>query len=692
MKKNTKINFIQSIGGKILIIFVLMSIISIIGLSIVFISEASKSLREQTFNQLESIQQIKKNQIENYFSDLINLMDDVQTNLRFIDGIALFRDIFPNGINSDEYIDLYDKRFPGLNTFEKVFGFYDVFLIDLEGNIVFTVEKEDDWGTNLVNGEFKSTGLAKAFEQGKEKTSIIDFEWYDPSNEPASFLSTPLRDSNGKLIGVAAFQISLEQINDIMQENSGMGETGGSYLVGEDYLMRSDSDLDHTPMTVKESFEEKIEMDTASIDYALEGKTGQHIIIIEVDGEQQPILSSYSSVTINNQITWAMVADIDEEEINEPINALIFFIIITTVIILSIIIIVAFIFSRSISRPISSAVLVADSIAEKDLTKEIENKYLKKKDETGQLSRALVEMKESLTGMVQDLTNGVNSIASSATELSTISEEMSKGAVLTTDKTNTVASAAEEMNTNIVSVASGMEQTSTNISGVASAAEEMNTTIGQIAQNTEKARTITEDAVKQSESVSNRMNELGVSALEIGKVTETITSISAQTNLLALNATIEAARAGTAGKGFAVVAGEIKELAQKTATATEDIKDKIQGIQNATNMTINDIQEIGKIIKEVNDIVSTIAAAIEEQTITTKDITRNMNEASLGVTDASKRMAQSAEVTQSIAKDIADVSLSAQNISGNTVQINSSAKELSKLSEQLKTMIEQYKL
>jgi methyl-accepting chemotaxis protein len=90
---------------------------------------------------------------------------------------------------------------------------------------------------------------------------------------------------------------------------------------------------------------------------------------------------------------------------------------------------------------------------------------------------------------------------------------------------------------------------------------------------------------------------------EIGKVTETISEISSQTNLLALNATIEAARAGAAGKGFAVVAGEIKALAQQTATATEDIKNRISGVQNSTSSGIAEIEKISRVIFEVSDIV-----------------------------------------------------------------------------------------
>ena len=188
------------------------------------------------------------------------------------------------------------------------------------------------------------------------------------------------------------------------------------------------------------------------------------------------------------------------------------------------------------------------------------------------------------------------------------------------------------------------------------------------------------------------MDALGNSANEIGKVTETITSISDQTNLLALNATIEAARAGAAGKGFAVVASEIKDLAKQTADATEDIKNKIDGIQTSTNNSIVDIKKIEEIVQNVNDYITTIASAVEEQSITTKDISDNMGQASAAVQEASERTAQNSTVSQDIAKEISEVSRSAEEMSAAGTQVADSAKELSGLSERLKAMVDTYKL
>jgi len=188
------------------------------------------------------------------------------------------------------------------------------------------------------------------------------------------------------------------------------------------------------------------------------------------------------------------------------------------------------------------------------------------------------------------------------------------------------------------------------------------------------------------------MKQLGTAAQEIGKVTETITSISSQTNLLALNATIEAARAGAAGKGFAVVANEIKELAQQTASATEEIKGRISGIQSSTGAAIADVDKIAGVIREVGEIVATIATAIEEQAAVTRDMARNIAEASSGVKDANERVAQTATVSQEIARDIAAVNTASGEMTSASQQVQASSMDLSQLAEQLKAMVGRFKL
>jgi len=301
-------------------------------------------------------------------------------------------------------------------------------------------------------------------------------------------------------------------------------------------------------------------------------------------------------------------------------------------------------------------------------------------------------MKNSLRRLLGGISNGVHTLATAATELTSVSRQTASGTATMSDKAITVAAAAEEASANTLSIAAGMEQSASNLSSVASATEEMSATVGDISANTAQARVISEKATGQAQSITAQMQKLGQSAQEIGNVTETITNISAQTNLLALNATIEAARAGSAGKGFAVVANEIKELAKQTAEATEDIKTRIAGIQGSTSVAIGEIGQITAVIKEVGGIVSSIAAAIEEQATVTRDVAGNIAQASVGVRDAHERVSQTAEVSRTIARDIAGVNAAVTDMRGGGEKVQASALELSKLAEELGAQVAQFRM
>jgi methyl-accepting chemotaxis protein len=348
--------------------------------------------------------------------------------------------------------------------------------------------------------------------------------------------------------------------------------------------------------------------------------------------------------------------------------------------------------TRSIAKPLTAVVAHLGEVAQGNVSKDVPIEYLDRGDEIGALSKALQTMLGSLRGILKDITDGIGVLSSSSAELSANSTQMSEGSRGASGKAHSVAAAAEQMTANVMSVAAGMEQTTTNLTSVASASEQMTATIGEIANNSEKARCITEEATRQAARISEQMNQLGAAAQQIGKVTETITEISSQTNLLALNATIEAARAGSAGRGFAVVANEIKELAQQTAAATEDIKGRIAGVQSSTAGGIAEIEKVSQVIREVSDIVASIAAAIEEQSTVTKDIARNIAEASTGVKDANKRVSETSQATADIAREIVGVDEAAGQMADGSEQVKTSATELSRVAEQLQLTVQRFRV
>jgi methyl-accepting chemotaxis protein len=182
----------------------------------------------------------------------------------------------------------------------------------------------------------------------------------------------------------------------------------------------------------------------------------------------------------------------------------------------------------------------------------------------------------------------------------------------------------------------------------------MGASIREISTSANEGAKVAGQAVSVAESAAETMGRLGESSVEIGTVIRTITSIAEQTNLLALNATIEAARAGEAGKGFAVVAGEVKDLAQETAKATEDIARRVEAIQADGQRAVEAISEITRIIASINDYQVTIASAVEEQTATTSEMNRNISEAAQGSADIAGSIGGVAQATQTTAEGTAE--------------------------------------
>jgi methyl-accepting chemotaxis protein len=605
------------------------------------------------------------------------------------------KDALSRAGDRSQYSQLHALYHPIIRSYLQKFGYYDIFLVDSDtGKIVYSVFKELDFATSLTNGPYAGTNFAEAFRKANASTSpdtvvVTDFKQYFPSYEaPAGFVASPIF-SEGHKIGVLMFQFPIDNLNRIMAERAGMGKSGETYLVGGDYLMRSDSFLDPQNHSVAASFRhpDKGKVDTEATRSALAGKTEEKII---TDYNGNPVLSAYTPLEFEG-LDWALLAEIDEAEAFAAVKAMQWIASVVAAIGIAAIVIVALLLARSIIRPVQGVVASLTDLAqgEGDLTTRLP---VTTHDEIGQLAQRFNEFMDKLQNMIKDITSGVGTLSSSSTELSAISQQMSASAEQTSGKSETVATAAEEMSANMGSVSAAMEQSSTNTSMVASAAEEMTATINEIAKNAEQARSISDQAVSQTRDAGQQMATLGKAAQSIGKVTETITEISEQTNLLALNATIEAARAGEAGKGFAVVANEIKELARQTADATLDIKKQIHDMQASTGCTVEAIDQIGKVIDNVNEIVGSIATAVEEQSVSTKEIAENISQVSIGIGEVNENVAQSTSVAGEITHSITEVNQAAGEMANSSSQVRLSAEELSTLAEQLNEMVRRFKV
>ena len=314
------------------------------------------------------------------------------------------------------------------------------------------------------------------------------------------------------------------------------------------------------------------------------------------------------------------------------------------------------------------------------------------KDSIGAVAGAIATMIESTRNTIQSLAETADILDRNAAELTQMAKTMADNAEAGRSGTLFAASKAKEVRERMTSVAAAMEQASTNVATVAAAAEEMTATITEIAGNTERAKGVTNDAVAKAEITSRQLAELGQAAQEIGKVTETITAISSQTNLLALNATIEAARAGEAGRGFAVVANEIKELANQTAQATQEIHNRISAIQSAIGVTVHNINEVSAAISSINEVVTTVAAAVEEQSVTTRDIADNVGQASAGLSEVAGNVATTSTMMEAMAQENESMGIRSAELSEHSKTVESRAAEVTQKVLDLRSVIGRFKI
>jgi len=357
------------------------------------------------------------------------------------------------------YNEAHEKYHDFLFKFAQRFDFYDIFIIDNQSSkVVYSVYKEVDFATSLTAGPFASSNLALAYEQakniGEKDVVFVDYQQYLPSYDaPASFIATPIYEQ-GIHTSTLVFQVSIDALNTIMTERAGLGESGETYLVGPDFLMRSDSYLDPKNHSVVNSFRypKTGTVKTTAAMQALQGEAGQQVI---TDYNGAKVLSSYQPIDVLG-LKWALLAEIDQKEAFAAVTYLTTILIITSLICIAIVVFIAFVFARSLTRPVQllvdtmrhverqgdfsvrSPVLSQDEIGSSAsafnclldaLQSSISqtNTVMNKMAEGEFNHRITVDCKGELYSLKQATNNCANSLEQAMSEINHVIDEMSQG-------------------------------------------------------------------------------------------------------------------------------------------------------------------------------------------------------------------------------------------------------------------------
>ncbi|MED5548229.1 MAG: methyl-accepting chemotaxis protein [Pseudomonadota bacterium] len=571
---------------------------------------------------------------------------------------------------------------PWFRSFLRARGYYDVFLFNTDGDLVYSVFKEADFATNLMRGPHRDTDLGHIYRQASalpaSEIAFIDFAPYAPSNDaPASFIATPVFDDGGNRAGVLVFQMPISRLNAVAGALTGLGETGEAYIIGDDGLMRTDTRFADGSTILEQRAGDAIE--AAMV-------TNQHSVIETMDHLGNRVFAAVAPTEFHG-VRWATVVTMTQAEALAASRSLTITLLVAAIVLTLLVGAIGVWIAMKAAKPLQTLTDVTRSVAAGDL--QIEVPHRDRQDEIGALAETIDQFKQSLVDKARLERESADAEAAAAERMKAerlrLAEEFenSVGAVVSalasaasqlSQSAESLSASSEQTSNQAVSVAASAEQATANVETVATAAEEMSASIGEIGRQAVESSQRATTAEEEASVTVRRVEALTEAANRIGTVVSLIQDIAEQTNLLALNATIEAARAGEAGKGFAIVAQEVKQLAAQTAGATTEISQQIEEIQSATGVSAKAIGSVAGAIADLNRIAGSISDAMEEQAAATREIASNVQEAATG--------------TRDVTVNIAGVNEAASESRTASVQVLDAAKDLSRQSELLRDQVD----
>ena len=649
-----------SLKKRLVVQFLLVALIPIGIVEFLSFTATRDALGNAALERVQMVNDVNRERLMEYFDNLfidLNVLAASENIHSALQQLSSYhqrsgqRGNLPFDVSSEAYQAVYKKIDPYLRDVLNNYEYHDLLLMcGPHGHVMYSVAQESDFGANLSSGSLSSSALGEVWKRvmAGEDELVLDFVEYAPSDMPIAFAAVPVVDASGEPTAVIAVKISIDAINEIVENHGQFGQTGESYVVGGDRMLRSE--LRFAPGQVL-----KKRIDTTAVERATNDEPS---LGFETNYEGKSVLGAYDDVGFNERgygFEWVVVSEIEEEEALAPVSALRLHVLLVSFPVALLACWFGWWAASKIVAPVRRMLVNFEHLAEGDL--EEADAQVTCRDELGRMQTAFARMlrsfrlrneqiariaagdlnvdveiaseRDKLGLAMQEMVDSLKAITVSArhisegdlsVELIERSERDELGLALKMMITNlrdiigelvsgtsTLAASVSQLSTTSSLLAASAAETSSSMAEVTATVDEVRQTSQLSSERAQDVATTSEEASRYSEkgSEATQKTVTGMSVIKeemdyiaesivslseqsqnVGEIVDTVTDLADQSNLLSVNASIEAAKAGEHGKGFTVVAQEVKSLAAQSKQATEQIKRILSDIQKATGSAV----------------------------------------------------------------------------------------------------------